>query len=236
MRHRITSFRCVEATHNMSRLSGERKTCNDVKIRQSSMTSRRRPEALLPTRKVTKCASDRQPVRERCWACAEGNAQNRRCRADRGCDLCKSSEFDASDAPTARRSGSARTGLPFDRLSSGSSSASLWLKGLSVGQRFRGAAGTCLSLPYLLDINPMDAYLVGAPSPSRAMFASSPSAARLPSPMRLAMSAASFVHLVNCHRNSRHRNSHRNSRNSVVNCHRNSVTVIPHRNSVILSP
>ena len=37
MRHRITSFRCVEADVKMSFLRVQRKTCNEVNIRQSSL-------------------------------------------------------------------------------------------------------------------------------------------------------------------------------------------------------
>ena len=36
MRHRITSFRCVEANANMSPLGPQRKTCIAIQIRQSS--------------------------------------------------------------------------------------------------------------------------------------------------------------------------------------------------------
>jgi len=36
MRHRITSFRCVEAKWKMSLIEVQRKTCNAVNIRQSS--------------------------------------------------------------------------------------------------------------------------------------------------------------------------------------------------------
>ena len=36
MRHRITSFRCVEAKRKMSLIGPQRKTCNAVNIRQSS--------------------------------------------------------------------------------------------------------------------------------------------------------------------------------------------------------
>src|SRR4029434_3731237 len=39
MRHRITSFRCVEAGHNMSSTNRERKTCNEVKIRHYLLPS-----------------------------------------------------------------------------------------------------------------------------------------------------------------------------------------------------
>src|SRR3954454_16775862 len=39
MRHRITSFRCVEAKANVSLLAGKRKTCNAVNIRQFSCAS-----------------------------------------------------------------------------------------------------------------------------------------------------------------------------------------------------
>ena len=37
MRHRITSFRCVEAVKKMSFCGAERKTCNAVNIRQTSL-------------------------------------------------------------------------------------------------------------------------------------------------------------------------------------------------------
>src|SRR5262245_17573003 len=39
MRHRITSFRCVEAGDNMSLKNRERKTCNEVKIRHYLLPS-----------------------------------------------------------------------------------------------------------------------------------------------------------------------------------------------------
>src|SRR5512141_1563189 len=39
MRHRITSFRCVEAETNVSLREMKRKTCNAVNIRQSSCAS-----------------------------------------------------------------------------------------------------------------------------------------------------------------------------------------------------
>src|SRR5436190_8743328 len=42
MRHRITSFRCVEAVANMSLRAVKRKTCNEVNIRQFSCASRAR--------------------------------------------------------------------------------------------------------------------------------------------------------------------------------------------------
>src|SRR6185503_8624279 len=47
MRHRITSFRCVEAVTNMNRQTANYKSCNAILFRQSSATSRRRLAAAI---------------------------------------------------------------------------------------------------------------------------------------------------------------------------------------------
>ena len=73
MRHRITSFRCVEAKENVSRTRAQRKTCSDVKFRQSSTTRATSshdgttrvgwPETLVPIRpRLNAIASSRPSI------------------------------------------------------------------------------------------------------------------------------------------------------------------------------
>ena len=157
MRHRITSFRCVEARAKMSLCWPQRKTCNDVNIRHIFAASRqafrrgnpRQPAQFRPTAgrpaapiRTTLNADPPAARRQRIEQRIEGRQALRVSRAGRGIEARRQALRLASSSRRCRNGAAALAGLAIvtrrvERAAMHRSVAA----GISVGERRFAAVG-----------------------------------------------------------------------------------------------